>query len=301
MELYGYELYENMEEKIKEMEKKLNVKLPEDYLGFVKKYNFTRFKDVYFKDDFGNERSIVYAYSIDIEIGDSVSGNGKYVNEALGCNHDRYLPILDISNIKENYIACISYDIEDKMKLYVIEYNDDGEAEYIAETFTEFLLKLYIKKSEPKYPLERERIQELEKKLKIKFPEKFVQEVEKYNGESVNGKELYKTKSGEERGFTGFLNYNNDAKYDEFLKTYNDLVKYCKPSFPKKEVYPFSPTAGGDYLCLDYRQNKENPKVVYFTHDTFYGEEYETIAESFDEWFSSLYPDPDKKSAIFEL
>ena len=90
-------------------------------------------------------------------------------------------------------------------------------------------------------------------------------------------------------------------QYDEFLKTYNDLVKYCKPSFPKKEVYPFSPTAGGDYLCLDYRQNKENPKVVYFTHDTFYGEEYETIADSFEEWYDLLYKDPKKNSSYLEL
>ncbi len=170
--------------------------------------------------------------------------------------------------------------------------------EYIGETFTEFLSKLYVKKAKPIYPLEVGRILELEKKIKIKFPEKFVQIIEKYNGENINGKELYKTKSGKELGFGGFLNFNEGAEYDEFLKTFNDLVKYYMPSFPKKGVYPFSRTGGGDYLCLDYRKNKKEPKVVYFTHDTFYGEEYETIAESFDEWFESLYPDPDILIAV---
>ena len=108
-------------------------------------------------------------------------------------------------------------------------------------------------------------------------------------------------KNGKERSFTGFLNFNEEAEYDGFLDTFNNLVKHYKPSFPKKGVYPFSLTAGGDYLCLDYRQNKENPKIVYFTHDTFYGEEYETVADSFDEWYESLYKDPDKNIADFEL
>ena len=300
MELYGYELYENMDEKIKEMEKKLNIKLPEDYLGFVKKYNFARFRDVYFKDDFGNERDVKYLYSIDSEIGNSISGNGEYVNKALGYDYNRYLPILSTGNINEKYRANISYDIENGFKLYIVK-SKEGNVEYIAETFTELLSKLYVKKAEPRYPLEIGRLMELEKKLKIKFPEKFIQAVERYNGESINGKELYKTKSGEERDFSGFLNYNESPKYDGFLETFNDLVKFYKPSFPKKGVYPFSSTAGGDYLCLDYRQNKGNPKVVYFTHDTFYGEEYETMADNFDEWFNSLYPDPDKIPAIFEL
>ena len=293
MELYGYELYENIEEKIKEMEKKIKVKLPKDYLDFVRKYNFARFRDIYFKDNLGNERSLEYIYSIDSEIGNSISGNGEYVNKALGYDYNRYLPILSTENINEKYRANISYDIENGFKLYIVKSREKN-VEYIGETFTEILSKLYVKKAKPIYPLEIGRILELEKKIKIKFPEKFVQIIEKYNGENINGKELYKTKSGKERGFGGFLNFNEGAEYDEFLKTFNDLVKHHKPSFPKKGVYPFSRTGGGDYLCLDYRQNKENPKVVYFTHDTFYGEEYETIAESFDEWFESLYPDPDK-------
>ena len=46
--------------------------------------------------------------------------------------------------------------------------------------------------------------------------------------------------------------------------------KIINHPFPKKGVYPFSKTGGGDYLCLDYRKNENEPKVVYYTHDVFY-------------------------------
>ena len=207
------------------------------------------------------------------------------------------IPIIVAENEELKYASRVCYNKEDS-KLYLVSYDfeelNNGNIQYLAKTFTEFLSKIHEKKIGQKYPLIGGRILELEKKLKMKFPEKFVQIVEKYNGENINGKELYKTKSGKERAFSGFLDFNEGAEYEGFLKEFNDLVKFYKPSFPKKGVYPFSRTGGGDYLCLDYRKNKENPKVVYFTHDTFYGEEYETIAESFDEWFESLYPDPDK-------
>ena len=224
--------------------KKIKVNLPKDYLDFVRKYNFARFRDIYFKDNLGNERSLEYIYSIDSEIGNSISGNGEYVNKALGYDYNRYLPILSTENINEKYRANISYDIENGFKLYIVKSREKN-VEYIGETFTEFLSKLYVKKAKPIYPLEVGRILELEKKIKIKFPEKFVQIIEKYNGENINGKELYKTKSGKELGFGGFLNFNEGAEYDEFLKTFNDLVKHHKPSFPKKGVYPFSRTGGG--------------------------------------------------------
>ena len=294
MKLINYKLYEDMEKKISETEEKIEWKLPEDYINFIKKYNYAVFDNVYFIDFKLKVESLL---NINSGIVNSTYKSGFEVNEVLNNEDYRMIPIIIVESKESDYESRICYDKKDS-KLYLVSYNfeslNDAHVEYIADTFTEFLTILYEKPFELKFPLETGELENLEKQLRIEFPVVFKDLLHLYNGEGIEGKELYKTKTGEERAFSRFLKFNKNPKYEGFLEEFNDLVKFYKPSFPKKGVYPFSRTGGGDYLCLDYRQNKENPKVVYFTHDTFYGEEYETIAESFDEWFESLYPDPDK-------
>ena len=293
MKLINYDLYEDMNNKIIETEKKIDWILPEDCANFIRKYNFAAFENVYFNDF---EFKVSNLLSINSEIVNSIYKNGLKVNKAIDSEEYKMIPIIVVEIKGSDYANRICYDKQDS-KLYLVNYNfeslNDAHVKYIADTFTEFLTMLYEKPFELKFPLETGELENLEKQLRIEFPVVFKELLHVHNGEGIEGKELYKTKTGEERVFSRFLKFNKTPKYEGFLEELNDLVKYHKPSFPKKGVYPFSRTGGGDYLCLDYRKNKKEPKVVYFTHDTFYGEEYETIAESFDEWFESLYADPD--------
>ena len=46
MKLINYDLYEDMEKKISETEEKIDWKLPEDYIDFIKKYNYAVFENM---------------------------------------------------------------------------------------------------------------------------------------------------------------------------------------------------------------------------------------------------------------
>ena len=151
--------------------------------------------------------------NIDSGIVNSVYKSGLKVNKALNNAEYKMVPIIIAENEREKYAGRICYNKEDD-KLYLVSYNfeelNDGDTSYLADTFTELLSMFYEKTLELKFPLETGRLETLEKQLKIKFPLTFKEQIKKYNGEGVEGKELYKIRNGEERDFSQFLNFNEN-------------------------------------------------------------------------------------------
>jgi hypothetical protein len=60
------------------------------------------------------------------------------------------------------------------------------------------------------------------------------------------------------------------------------------PEFFPKELIPFAPDGGGNYICFDYRNCKENPPIVFWHHEIEENEGIFHLADSFEEFLNSL-------------
>ena len=60
------------------------------------------------------------------------------------------------------------------------------------------------------------------------------------------------------------------------------------PEFFPKGLIPFAPDGGGNYLCFDYRNCRENPPIVYWDHGIEENEGIFFLADSFEEFINSL-------------
>jgi SMI1 / KNR4 family (SUKH-1) len=55
-------------------------------------------------------------------------------------------------------------------------------------------------------------------------------------------------------------------------------------------VVPFALTGSGDFICFDYRSDKDNPAVVYFSHDAAFTERaIIPLASGFSAFLDLLY------------
>ncbi len=75
----------------------------------------------------------------------------------------------------------------------------------------------------------------------------------------------FDTKHKKGKAFGELLNFNLDEK-GNILEHYS----WIKNKLPI-HVYPITVTPGGDYLCLDYRENSNDPFIVYWDHEQMYG------------------------------
>lgn len=103
-------------------------------------------------------------------------------------------------------------------------------------------------------------IQLVEAVWKISFPKDFVSIVKKYNhGTADPG--TFDTKQLKGRSFGELLDFNLDREYN-ILSEY-ELIKDRLP----KKVYPFAGDAGGNYLCFDFNQNENAPRILFWDHE----------------------------------
>lgn len=83
-----------------------------------------------------------------------------------------------------------------------------------------------------------------------------------------------------------FLYLNDNDKYSYYsymLNVYND-----PPEFFPDGLIPFAPDGGGNYICFDYRNCKENPPIVFWDHGVEENEGIFYLADSFNEFINNL-------------
>ena len=86
----------------------------------------------------------------------------------------------------------------------------------------------------------------------------------------------------------GFLNFSK-SEWSDFYQNYID-----PPEFFPKNLIAFASTGGGDYICFDYRQGKDNinPPIVFWNHGADIGKDVSFIADNFEE-FMNMLSEPD--------
>jgi hypothetical protein len=88
----------------------------------------------------------------------------------------------------------------------------------------------------------------------------------------------------------GWLFCFDEDKYINILEVNNDL--WDEHGVPK-EIIAFANSPFGDYYCFDYRESRENPKIVFYDHELDPQEEPEAIeyiCDSFTDFLSRLSP-----------
>lgn len=105
----------------------------------------------------------------------------------------------------------------------------------------------------------REEVNKVERKLGVQFPIDYIEVAIKYNGAHVHP-ELFQVE-GIEKVFGTLLTY--DIEDDEhILEVYEDY----KDTIPKT-VIPFAFDPAGNLICFDYKDDANNPVVVFWEHE----------------------------------
>lgn len=157
-------------------------------------------------------------------------------------------------------------------------------------------------------------ISKVEKQWNVKFPKEFKNEIVEHNYGSPSPNS-FNTEHLQGKSFGRMLDFNLD-KEDNILDEY----KLIKNNLPP-DVFPFAGDAGGNYLCFDYRNDDENPIIVFWDHEQIseiedneliipdHENEYEYyrlefVAGNLQELFDKLYgeeeEEPEKKEVIWE-
>jgi hypothetical protein len=91
-------------------------------------------------------------------------------------------------------------------------------------------------------------------------------------------------------GLGGFLGF--EEGYCNLLKKYQS-----PPEFFPLGLIAFSQTGGGDLICFDYRQGKDNPdpEIVYWRSGSGEGQDISFIAKNFEAFMGMLKEDNDEE------
>lgn len=79
--------------------------------------------------------------------------------------------------------------------------------------------------------------------------------------------------------------------------TYNIVDTFkSPPEFFSSNIVAFAETGGGDYICFDYRMNREtlNPPIVFWNHEADSGSDISFIAKDLEEFMKMLKPPSDE-------
>lgn len=117
-----------------------------------------------------------------------------------------------------------------------------------------------------------ERLQKVENYCGIKFPESYVDFVKKYNvgipitNEFVANNHAYAI--GRFLGFVGEYQTSPLGNYDiAVVLTEIDTRLSDNPDLTGDEMIPIAELFAGDYVCLDYRENADEPSICVWDHE----------------------------------
>ena len=109
-------------------------------------------------------------------------------------------------------------------------------------------------------PVNEEIIHDVENKLGIKFPDDYIHCVIENHGARPIPK-VYDIGDKKGKVFGFLLSYDKNDDY-YFIDEYNALKEILSIG-----VIPFADDPIGNNICFDYREDKDNPVVVYWDHE----------------------------------
>jgi len=139
------------------------------------------------------------------------------------------------------------------------------------------------------------RVLKLEDYSEVKFPQKYIDFLKSYNGGVPRTKKL--EVNDNEYVIERFL-CMTDSPGDSRLGDYDIAVVMtqlgarlsCNPDELGDELIPIAALFTGNFICLDYRKSKTNPKICIWDHeesDDFAPITY-FVADSFEEFIDML-------------
>ena len=140
-----------------------------------------------------------------------------------------------------------------------------------------------------------QRIRRVEEYCGIKFPDSYINFIQKYNvGVPINNEFLCNNHFYAIDRFLGFLNDYATSPLGDYdiavVLTQVDTRLTDNPDLVGDEMIPIVELFAGDLVCLDYRQNKEEPSVCVWDHeasDDFAPVTYH-VADTFPEFIAML-------------
>ena len=138
-------------------------------------------------------------------------------------------------------------------------------------------------------------IRTVEEYSEIKFPNSYIDFIRKYNvGIPINNEFLCNNHFYAIDRFLGFVSdYETSPLGDYDIAVVLSQIDTCltdDPDLEGDEMIPIALLFAGDYVCLDYRQNKENPSVCVWSHEE--SDEFDPVtyhvADSFSEFIAML-------------
>ncbi|HYO68027.1 MAG TPA: SMI1/KNR4 family protein, partial [Archangium sp.] len=130
------------------------------------------------------------------------------------------------------------------------------------------------------HPVTSREFEQLEHRLGITFPNDYKEVAAQYQGMTPHPA-VFNVGRG-----TNVINVLLTIIEDSEWRTYSVMRAYkaVKPHVPDG-VYPFASTPGGEYLCFDYRESSEQPKVSLVTVEM----NIHPVANSFTDFTASLH------------
>lgn len=140
-----------------------------------------------------------------------------------------------------------------------------------------------------------ERIRKVEEYSKINFPDSYIDFIKKYNvgvpltNEFLCNKHFYAIDR-----FLGFVNEYKTSPLGNYdiavVLSQIDTRLTDNPDLIGDELIPIASLFAGDYVCLDFKDNKENPSICIWSHEE--SGEFEPVtykvADTFSEFLEML-------------
>lgn len=140
-----------------------------------------------------------------------------------------------------------------------------------------------------------ERIRKVEEYSKINFPDSYIDFIKKYNvgvpltNEFLCNKHFYAIDR-----FLGFVNEYKTSPLGNYdiavVLSQIDTRLTDNPDLNGDELIPIASLFAGDYVCLDFKDNKENPSICIWSHEE--SGEFEPVtykvADTFSEFLDML-------------
>ena len=146
-----------------------------------------------------------------------------------------------------------------------------------------------------------ELVKEKEEEWCIELPSSFKEFIIRYNG-IIPKKNLFKISDDKEYVIERFLCILDDFE-ENSLGVYNIDVIWSPileilsvdPDSVGVELLPVATLFGGDFICLDYREGPQNPKVCYWKREDSYEwhPSVEFVSETFEDFLGMLYSEDD--------
>lgn len=99
--------------------------------------------------------------------------------------------------------------------------------------------------------------------------------------------EFYHPDLGDSDSGVGALVTLEADDVDSMLSVWRDLQAFH--GVPR-EIVPFATDGGGDFMCLDYREDPMNPRIVYWAHEADPDRAIAFLADSFTAFLAMLEP-----------